>query len=294
MNELELVENKDLRATKLDRIEVLDRVGGLILLPNVDVATTKQLANYFNVGQQAIKSLIFDNKKELSENGLKVLKGIDIKEFKTRVLLGTKSDELEDIFYRVPSLTVFTRRAILNVAMLLRDSEVAQEIRKYLLDIEHDTSIESPNIIMNKLQELSEEKMLMLERVEAEMDGNWDRVCEVNARLFALKNKRIVELETTNNMIITSSLTIVESKAVINRVVRAIAMKEYGGMFGKAYGDLYSKLNYKLGINIKARDKKKSESYLDVLKEDEVFEVEKIVRNWAIDSELDLDKLLKI
>ena len=52
--------------------------------------------------------------------------------------------------------------------------------------------------------------------------------------------------------------------------------------------------NYKLGINIKARDKKKSESYLDVLKEDEVFEVEKIVRNWAIDSGLDLDKLLKI
>ena len=34
--------------------------------------------------------------------------------------------------------------------------------------------------------------------------------------------------------------------------------------------------------------------YLDVLKEDEVFEVEKIVRNWAIDSGLDLDKLLKI
>ena len=38
MNDLELVENKDLRVAKLDRIEVLDRVGGLILLPNVDVA----------------------------------------------------------------------------------------------------------------------------------------------------------------------------------------------------------------------------------------------------------------
>ena len=287
MNELELVENKDLRVAKLDRIEVLDRVGGLILLPNVDVATTKQLANYFNVPLSTFKECYQNNLNELQSNGAKLVKGSELKELKT------KTDFTSEL-NKVPSVIVFTRRAILNVAMLLRDSEVAQEIRKYLLDIEHDTSIESPNIIMNKLQELSEEKMLMLERVEAEMDGNWDRVCEVNARLFALKNKRIVELETTNNMITTNSLTIVESKAVINRVVRAIAMKEYGGMFGKAYGDLYSKLNYKLGINIKARDKKKSESYLDVLKEDEVFEVEKIVRNWAIDNRLDLDKLLKI
>lgn len=290
MNDLELVESKDLRITKLDRIEVLDRVGGLILLPIKDVASTKQLSDYFGVELATLKKCVERNSTELKSNGMEVLKGVKLKEFKGELLKVAESVNIES----TSSMRIFTRRAILNVAMLLRDSEVAQEIRKYLLDIEHDTSIESPNIIMNKLQELSEEKMLMLERVEAEMDGNWDKVCEVNARLFALKNKRIVELETTNNMITTNSLTIVESKAVINRIVRAIAMKEYGGMFGKAYGDLYSKLNYKLGINIKARDKKKSESYLDVLKEDEVFEVEKIVRNWAIDSGLDLDKLLKI
>ncbi|MET8681169.1 hypothetical protein ABZW18_27235 [Streptomyces sp. NPDC004647] len=34
------------------------------------------------------------------------------------------------------SLALFTRRAVLNVAMLLRDSEVARRVRTYLLDVE--------------------------------------------------------------------------------------------------------------------------------------------------------------
>ncbi|MCM2578555.1 hypothetical protein [Streptomyces meridianus] len=33
-------------------------------------------------------------------------------------------------------LTLFTRRAVLNVAMLLRDSDVARRVRTYLLDVE--------------------------------------------------------------------------------------------------------------------------------------------------------------
>ena len=286
-NEMELVENKELRIEKLGRIEVLDRVGSLLLLPNSDVATTKQLSEFYGVALTTIKECYQNNLEELSNSGAKVIKGVDLKDLKTRT---NNPSEL----FRVPSVIVFSKRAILNVGMLLRDSEVAKEIRSLLLDIEHDTEQNAPEIIINKLQELSEEKQLMLERIEAEMDGDWNKVCEVNAKLFALKNKRIKELEVTNEQITTNALTLVESKAIINRIVRAIAMKAYGAMFGKAYGELYQMVNYKLGINIKARDKKKSESYLDVLKEDEVFEVEKIVRNWAIENELDLDNLLKL
>ena len=124
--------------------------------------------------------------------------------------------------------------------------------------------------------------------------ADWDKVCVINAKLFAIKNKRIKELEVEKELITSNALTIIDSKAIINRLVRAIAVKEYNGLFGKAYGDLYQKVNYKLSINIKARDKKKSESYLDVLTDDEIIEVEKIVRTWALDSGLDLENLLKL
>ncbi|MEU6222327.1 restriction endonuclease [Streptomyces sp. NPDC047042] len=35
------------------------------------------------------------------------------------------------------SLTVYSRRAVLNVAMLLRDSDIARQVRTYLLDMEY-------------------------------------------------------------------------------------------------------------------------------------------------------------
>ena len=166
-----------------------------MLLPVKDVATSKQLSEYFNVNLDTLNSCILENKVELESNGMKVLKDVEFKSFKTDVLNQHGSDDTKNIFHRVSSLRIFNRRAILNVAMLLRDSEVAQEIRKYLLDIEHDTSIQAPEIIVNKLNELSEEKQLFLERLEAEFDGDWDKVCVINAKLFAIKNKRIKELE---------------------------------------------------------------------------------------------------
>lgn len=191
-------------------------------------------------------------------------------------------------------IRIFPKRAILRVGMLLRDSEIAKEIRTRLLDIVHDTEKQIPKIIHNVVNEISEEKQLMLDRVEAEINGDYDKVSVVNAKLFNLKNKRIEELENENKQITTHALTIIESRSVINRIVRTIAMREYNSMFGKAFGDLYAKVNYILGINIKARDKKKSESYLDTLTEKETFEVEKIVRNWAVKVGIDLDELLKI
>lgn len=134
----------------------------------------------------------------------------------------------------------------------------------------------------------------MLQRIEAEMNGNFDEVCVINAKLFALKNKRISELEDEIKIITENSLTIKEARKVINRLVRIIAMKEFSGAFGKAYSELYSKVNYQLGINIKARNKKSNQSYIEVLTEEETFSVEKIVRTWANNIGIDVEKELKI
>ena len=180
--------------------------------------------------------------------------------------------------------------------MLLRDSKVAKEVRTRLLDIEYESNKavqeNGQTIKDNIINEIDEEKSLMLERITAEMDGDFDKVCVINAKLFALKNKRIKDLEDNIESITTHSLTLTDSRDVINKLVRAIAMKEYGGMFGKAYGDLYKTVNYKLGINIKARDKKKSESYLHILNKEECFKVEEMVRTWALDKGIDINKEL--
>lgn len=290
MKELEILENQTTREGFIDQVGVLEKVKDLLLLGDSEFATTQQVADYYEVGLEAIQSLTKDNREELECNGMKLYK-------RSEILIVLKG-QLENIKIPNRGMKLFSKRTILNVGMLLRDSKVAKEVRSRLLDIEYESNNAIQNngqtVKENIVSEIDEEKDLIIQRVEAEMSGNYDEVHIVNAKLFALKNKRISDLEGTIEDITTHSLTLTESRDVINKLTRLIAIKEYGGLFGKAFGDLYKTANYKLGINIKSRDKKKSESYLHTLTEDECFKVEEIVRTWANDCGIDVKKELSL
>lgn len=298
--ENELIEQKELREQMIDRVEVLDRVGELILLPNTEYATTEQVAKYFGVAIETIKSTINYNYEELKNNGYTVYTKENL--LSLNFNLKTKRggfnlfDENNNVIASGSNkgISMLSKRAILNVAMLLRDSEVAKEIRTRLLDIVQDVSEGKDDIIENIIDEISEEKQLMLDRVEAEINGDWDKVSVVNAKLFALKNKRIKDLEDQIDILKTNSLTIAESRVVINKLVRLVAIKEYNGMFGKAFGDLYKQVNYKLGINLKARNKTSRQTILDVMSEDEIKSTEVIVKCWADEVGIDVEKELNL
>ena len=302
MKELDLIEDKSTREKLLGNISVLEKVKDLLLLGDSEFATTQQVADYYEVGLEAIKTLAVNNREELLNNGLKDLTGKETKEFLGSCLIQLANFKgyftADGIKMSNRNNLLFSKRAILNVGMLLRDSEVAKEIRSRLLDIEYESNNatqENGNTVKeNIVNEIDEEKALIMQRVEAEMNGDYDTVCVVNAKLFAIKNRRIADLEAEVEDITTHSLTIIEGKQVINRLTRIIACKEYNGMFGMAWSELYKKINYKLKINVKAREKKKNQSYLDVLTETELFKVEEIVRTWANEVGIDMRKELKI
>lgn len=127
INETALLESKALRSSVLDRTDVLDRVKALSLLPDGMHVTTAMVATYFQVGLEAVKSLVKDHRAELETNGYRLLTGEELRSFK----------DLSGIQSRTRSMALFSRRAVLNVAMLLRDSEVARQVRTYLLDMEY-------------------------------------------------------------------------------------------------------------------------------------------------------------
>ncbi|WP_063748954.1 hypothetical protein [Streptomyces sp. NRRL B-24484] len=121
-----LLESPTMRATVAGRVEALDRVRALELLPDGVHVTTEGVAAYFGVGLKAIYSLVTDHRSELASNGYVVVAGARLTSFK----------EVCGIQSRARSLALFTRRAVLNVAMLLRDSETARQVRCHLLDAE--------------------------------------------------------------------------------------------------------------------------------------------------------------
>lgn len=124
--EIALTESRTLREQYADRTDVLDKVKALAMLPDGMHVTTEMVASYYEVSAKTIESLVFDNRDELAANGYAVLSGQPLASFK----------KASGISSRARSLALFSRRAILNVGQLLRDSEVARQVRTHLLNAE--------------------------------------------------------------------------------------------------------------------------------------------------------------
>jgi hypothetical protein len=129
---LELVESRTLRSRHLERTNVLDKVKGLATLPGNEFATVKQVAEFFEVSPQTVGSVVEDNRVELEANGYRTLTGSELNPLKGSSYVGL----------RARSLAVFSRIAVLNVGMLLTESEVARQVRAYLLAVEATATTE--------------------------------------------------------------------------------------------------------------------------------------------------------
>ncbi|MEY9870884.1 hypothetical protein ABH931_000338 [Streptacidiphilus sp. MAP12-33] len=108
-------------------------------------------AGYFGVDAEAIKKLTQRHREELESNGMTVLRGEALVGFERDIMsLSNKSypQALRS------NLTLLSRRAVLNIAMLLRDSDVARRVRVHLLDVEASARAE-PGVLERYVTELA-------------------------------------------------------------------------------------------------------------------------------------------
>lgn len=130
-----------------------EKVKQLLLIPNTEIATSKQVAEFYEVEYEAIKKITSRHKQELEFDGYKSVEGKEVRGVLDSDILSLSKIEprkghfvvitngLETkVSYR--NVALFPKRAILRVGMLLRDSEVAKEVRAQLLNIEEHTITE--------------------------------------------------------------------------------------------------------------------------------------------------------
>ncbi|WP_328328829.1 hypothetical protein [Streptomyces sp. NBC_00455] len=144
--EIALLESRALRADHLGRVDVLDKVKALQLLPDGLHVTTDGVAQYFGVHREAVHSIVRRHRDELASSGLFTLTGDELREHEVVVLTTSSRGEAKSYPQGLVRLRLFPRRAVLNIAMLLRDSEVARRVRGYLLDTEeqHRAPVSDP------------------------------------------------------------------------------------------------------------------------------------------------------
>ena len=212
MQSIALLEDKNLRTKNLDRIDVLEKVGTLLLLPSTEFATAQQVATFFEVNLETIQKLIQRNKEELVNSGLISLKGQQLKELKETIeKLEFGAMDIKSIPKKVTILTVLPKRAILNIGMLLRDSEVAKRLREALLDV-----VEAAPEVIKKVTKLIATEKLILDTLE---DFAQDE-------LTFKKTKQAI-LESLNSLPFQKRLPLVKkTQFVINEKIELLDRKE--------------------------------------------------------------------
>lgn len=202
MVELELLENRILREELIneERLEILDKVGEIVTLGNSEYSTIEQVAQYYKVGIEAIKSIVKRHKEELINNGYSYKK-------KSEILLMVQCEPIE-----VPNrgTGIFTKRAVLNIGMLLEISKVAEQVRTLLLDnheqlklihnklennekiTKEDINKSNPLYFINKEKELrQQEQDILPEMTQAIYLGDMNSYMLVNCKLNKIKEDLI-------------------------------------------------------------------------------------------------------
>ncbi|MEE6181710.1 hypothetical protein ACQ3VH_10170 [Bacillus pretiosus] len=148
----EVIDPKDKRDSLIDRVEVLSGVKNLSLLPELEVATTKQVAKFYNVNSSSLQSVITRNKEELILDGYETKSGkeiVDSYRFKmTPQEISIKKEGAyavtirngDEYRFSIKNNGLFPRKAILRIGMLLPNSEVAKEVRTQLLNTEENVA----------------------------------------------------------------------------------------------------------------------------------------------------------
>lgn len=283
--ELQLLKGeKEERDQYIGRVDVLEKVKELNTLAGTEYMTTQQVADFYEAGRSTVNQVYVRFADELESDGVFKASAKELEKVLCLDKLSKRKKpggiEVEGEFLSYNTNNLFPKRAVLRVGMLLRDSEVAREVRSLLLNVYHDVEQGKTDIKENINRELAEEQIYYLELGEAVMSGDLESVLLTSTKLMDLKNKRIGELEEQNRNIIETATTITGSKKIINALIRNIAVQRFNNNFPQAYTEFYRLVNYKLGVNIKKRDDAGG-SYLNRFTEEELKEVEKIARSWT-------------
>lgn len=104
------------------------------------IFTKSQVATILSVDERTIDRYVSHYGDELKGNGYQILKGKPLKDLK--LLYVDDTNVVDIIDPKAPSLGVFSFRAILNISMLITESDRAKAIRSRMLDIVLDVVAE--------------------------------------------------------------------------------------------------------------------------------------------------------
>lgn len=207
-----LVDNIELMAHLKERMDVVNKVREMIQISGLNMMTTQQVADYYNVKLSAIQRCYLRNKDEIDEDGVACH---DVSDFLMRQdipvknIHGKKLLDYGDYILEIPKhgiITLFSKRAVLRIGMLLGNSKIAEEVRNLPLNT---FKLLTPE---QKIKDIETEKSICTEIGTAIMSGDTVGLKMWMTMLSAFKNrhadslKKKIEDITEGNNVLTENI----------------------------------------------------------------------------------------
>ena len=147
VTEQQMIDVKDIREKCIENIDVLAKVKKLFLIPEMEVMTTKMVADYYDVDFGVIQTCYARNKQEIESDGVvkrrlsdfndSVLKSFDKNQYNI-------SFKIEDYEVIIPNCGVlcFSPLAIIKIGIFLCDSVVADNLKEEIVKTNNTKLIE--------------------------------------------------------------------------------------------------------------------------------------------------------
>lgn len=315
-----ILDDKSIREKCIERTEVLDKVKKLLLIPQMECMTIRQVAEYYEMDIKVLQKCWERNRVEIEGDGVVTKTPTIFKEIlkPTRCLLkkdeeflkGTtcpfknleqKNGKLivqidDNTRLEIPNrgIKCFSKRAILRIGMLLRDSKIAQEVRTQLLNIVEHTAEEKPELVT---MDIDEEQRLQLNIGKAFASGDMMELAAATQAYSNFQKRHIQKLETENTTLnndkklLTAEILDLSDRKMLSAVIRKLASVLHMD-YSMAWGCLYKQLNYRYGINLKARGNRKK-PYIQYVRNDEWDKVQKCIVALLEDNGINASEFIK-
>ncbi|MFD6508745.1 hypothetical protein [Bacillus sp. NPDC060175] len=139
----DIIDARTKRDELADRIDILEKVKAVVLLPNIEMVTVGQIADFYETDPATIRKVYSRHREEIQSDGYILTTGkkllCDTLSHRTYTIeKGAYNVEFADgTAMKIPNSTMglFSIRAVLRFGMLLQDSKIAVAVRDQLLNI---------------------------------------------------------------------------------------------------------------------------------------------------------------
>lgn len=204
---INIINNLKDREELIEKIDTLEKVKNLLLIPGTDFTTLNGVANYYEVSPETIYGVVKRHREELVADGMTQIKKTDfIVKFYNEQYVNYKTHMTKSSFSAIlpngdvytftnKGVLIFNRRSILRIGMLLTQSKIAEELRTQLLNIEEQTNcLDNYSVDIDNVGET-----LTFAFINKDIHGFATEFMKLNNLMFKNKDATIKALTDENN-----------------------------------------------------------------------------------------------